>query len=181
MIKKESPEGQVILVLWRTMIGMSGPVSEHYRWMLTGIAAVLAVLIANLKSIQEVVGDVYLKSAVCLLVASVFLASVAYLLSAALKVRAEVTNQLEQILSSPQAQTVMGQIEMDAATFKKEMCQPFFGPLGWLMRRAAETGAADPFSAEKGSIRLIVWQAYAMWISMILAALSLTILVFGLK
>jgi len=181
MISKQSPEGQYLLVLWQTMIGMAGPISEQYRWMLTGIAAVLAVLIANLKSIQEVVWDGYLKASLCLLVTSVFLASVAYLLSSALKFRAEVSKQLEVILSSPEAKAVIAQIQMDPAALRTEMCRPFFGPLRWLMTRAAERGALDPFSLEKGSIRLIAWQTYTMWASMILAALSLAILVFGIR
>jgi hypothetical protein len=181
MITKESPEGQVLLVLWRTMIGMSGAVAEQYRWILTGIAAVLGVLIANLSSIQAVVDDAYLTSALCLLVASVFLAAIAYMLSAALKVRAEVAVQLEQILTSPQGRSVISQIQMEPVFFQKEMCRPFFGPMGWLMRRAAEQGGLDPFSQEKGSIRIIVWQAYAMWVSMILAAVSLTLLAAGLR
>jgi hypothetical protein len=181
MITKESPEGQFLLVLWRTIIGMSSAVADQYRWILTGIAAVLGVIIANLSSIQGVVDDAYLKSAICLLVGSVFLAAIAYMLCAAVKVRSEVAVQLEQILTSPEGRSVISQIQMDPVLFQKEMCRPFFGPMGWLMRTAAKQGGLDPFSQEKGSIRIIVWQAYAMWVSMILAAVSLTLLAAGLQ
>jgi hypothetical protein len=181
MITKESPEGQVLLVLWRTIISMSGAVAEQYRWILTGLAAVLGVIIANLSSIQAVVDDAHLKSAICILVASVFLAAIAYLLSATVKVRGEVAIQLEQILSSPQGRSVVSQIQMESVQFQKEMCRPFFGPLRWLMSRAAREGGLDPFHQEKGSITIIVWQAYAMWVSMILAAVSLALLAAGLR
>jgi hypothetical protein len=147
----------------------------------TGIAAVLAVIIANLQSILEVVSDGHLKTAVSLLVGSVFLASAAYLLSSALKVRNEVANELERILGSPGVKTVLSQIQMDPAAMRAEMCKPFFGPLGWIMKRAAQKGALDPFNMEKGSIRLIVWQAYTMWLSMILAVVALAALVFGIR
>ena len=181
MITKETPEGKVLLVTWRTIIGMSATVSEHYRWIVTGIAAVLAVVIANLKPIQEVVHDGYLKTAVSLLVVSVFLSSVAYMLSLALKVRVEVMDKVEGILTSPAGQSVMADLKVTVPELNAEMCRPFFGPMKWLMLRAAQKSALDPFSAERGSIRLLVWQAYAMWASLLLATLSLALIVLGLR
>lgn len=160
---------------------MAGVVSEQYRWLLTGIAAILGLIVANLHSIQGVVHDAYLKSSVCLLVASVFLASIAYLLSAALKARNDVSNQLEQVLGSAQAQAVMAQMTTEQSELRRQLSSPFFGPMKWIMTRAAENGASDPFAIEKSGIRLIVWQTYAMWISMILASVALAVLVLGIK
>ena len=181
MIEKKSPEGLFLTVCWRTIIGMVAVVSEQYRALLTGIAAILGVIVANLNSIQAVVHDGYLKGSLCILVASVFLAAVAYLLSTALKTRNDVIGQLEQILGSAEAQAAMQGITTEASELRRELCAPFFGPMKWIMAKSAEEGATDPFAIEKGSIRLIVWQAYAMWLAMFLAALALTILVLGLK
>ena len=181
MIQKNSPEGQFLLVVWRTMIGLAGPISEQYRWMLTGIAAILAVIIGNLKSIGDVVESSMLKASIALLVASLLLASVAYLLSVALRMRSETMNQLEAVLGTDAAQNVLSQIQMEPREMNIEMSKPFFGPMGWLMRSAARKGGNDPFFGEKGSIKLIVWQAYAMWGGMILAAVALALLVAGLQ
>jgi hypothetical protein len=181
MIPKTSPEGQFLTVCWRVTLGMAAAVSEQYRWMLTGIAAILGVIVANLDSIQKVVHDAYLATSVCLLVASVFLASIAYMLSTALKLRNEVSGQLEQILGSEKAQQVMAQMTMEQSQLRREMCSPYFGPMKWLMTSAAKKGAADPYAIEKSGIRLIVWQAYAMWLGMILASAALAVLVWGLK
>jgi hypothetical protein len=181
MIEKQTPEGQFLTVCWRTTIGMAGAVSEQYRWLLTGIAAILGLIVANLKSIQGVVDDAYLKSSLCLLVASVFLAAVAYLLSTSLKLRNDVCSQLEQVLGSKEAQAVMQRMTAAQSELQKELCGPFFGPMKWIMAKAAKNGALDPFAIEKSGIRLIVWQAYAMWISMLLAAVALALLVFGIK
>lgn len=181
MIQKETPEGQFLLVVWRTMIGLAGPISEQYRWMLTGIAAMLAVIIGNLNSIQDVVNTSMLKVSISLLVASLLLASVAYLLSMALRVRSETISRLETILGTEGAKNVLSQIKMEPKTLQMEMSKPFFGPLGWLMRSAARKSGNDPFFTEKGSIRMIVWQAYAMWLGMILAAVALALLVGGLQ
>ena len=181
MIEKKSPEGVFLTVCWRTIIGMVGAVSEQYRAMLTGIAAILGVIVANLDSIQAVVHDTYLKNSLCMLVGSVFLAAVAYLLSTALKARNDVSSQLEQILGSAEAQSVMQRMTTEASELRRELCEPFFGPMKWFMAKSAERGASDPFALEKGAIKLIVWQAYAMWVAMFLAALALTILALGLK
>lgn len=181
MIEKQSPEGQFLTICWRSIIGMAGAVSEQYRWLLTGMAAILGLIVANLNSIQAVVSDAYLKSSVCLLVASVFLASIAYLLSSSLKVRNDVSQQLEQVLGSDQAQAIMRGITANPVEMRRELCRPFFGPMKWIMTKATERGASDPFANEKGSIRLIVWQAYAMWVSVLVAAVALTILVLGIK
>lgn len=181
MITKQSPEGQLLTVTWRTMLSMAGPVSEQYRWMLTGLAAILGLMVANLDSIQKVVCDGHLKWSLSLLVVSVVLASVAYLLSTALKARNDVAYQLEEILGSVEAQGVLSQMTADQSEVRRQLCSPFFGPLKWLMVRAAEKGANDPFAMEKGGITLIVWQAYAMWLSILLAAAGLIVLVIGLN
>ena len=181
MITRESPEGRFLVVVWRAMIGMSGTVSEQYRWLLTGIAGVLSVLIANLKSLREVMYDASLKWSLCLLVGSVLFAAAAYLLSAATKAQAEIAAKLDAAVDSPAIKAALDQATLDPVKFREELCRPFFGPLGWIMRRAAEKGARDPFAQEKGSIRLIVLQAYAMWVGIFFAALSLLILVCGIR
>ena len=181
MIQKQSPEGQFLTVCWRTILGMAGPVSEQYRWMLTGIAAILGLMIANLDSIQKVVCEAHLKVSIALLVISAVLASIAFLLSAALKARNDVIYQLEQILGTEQAQSVLAQIKTDQSELREELTKPFFGPMRLIMRRSAEKGANDPFAIEKGGITLLVWQAYAMWLSLALAAVSLIVLVVGLR
>jgi hypothetical protein len=181
MIQKQSPEGQLLTVCWRAILSMAGPVSEQYKWLLTGIAAILGLVVANLESIQKVVHDAHLKSALCLLIASVLLASIAYLLSTMLKARNEVMSTLEQTLGTAQAQAVLSQMKTDQSLLHEELCRPFFGPLKFLMKKAAEKGANDPFAAEKGGIALVVWQAYAMWLSIPLAAVALVVLVLGLR
>lgn len=181
MIPKQSPEGQFLTVCWRTILNMAAPISEQYKWLLTGIAAILGVIVANLESIQRATHDVYLKIALCLLITSVLLAAVAYLLSTMLKARNDVTSQLEQILGTEQAQTLLAQMKLDRSLMRKELCKPFFGPVKFIVNRAAERGANDPFAIEKGGITLVVWQAYAMWLSLPLAAFALIVLVIGLR
>jgi len=163
------------------MISFSGPISEQYKWMLTGIAAIVGVVLANLSSLQAVVSDGYLKSSLSAMVASLFMAAVAFMLSMGLRFRNEVVGQLGQVLGTPEAQSVLEQFTLPAEEVRKEMCRPFFGPLGWIMSSAGKRGANDPYVVETGAIRLIVWQAYAMWVAMILMALALTLVVLGLK
>lgn len=181
MITKESPEGQFLHVIWRTIIGASSAVSEQYKWMLTGIAAVLAVVIGNLEPIQKVIGHSYLKGAIALLAIAVVLAAIGYMMCEAVKMRAAVNARLEQVLSDPQAGTVLGQIRIEQRALLEEVAKPFFGPLGWLMRRGAEKGAADSLHVDKGSIHLIVWQAYVMWAALAAYAFEIFIIILGIK
>ena len=116
-----------------------------------------------------------------MLVVSVLLASIAYLLSTALKVRNEVMYQMEKMLNSVEAQAVLSQMTTEKLELRRQLCKPFFGPMKWMMVRAAEKGANDPFAIEKGGITLMVWQAYAMWLSIVLAAIGLIALVIGLN
>jgi hypothetical protein len=181
MIQKQSPEGQFLTVFWRTILGIAGQVSEQYKSLLTGIAAILGLVVANLATIQKVVCEVHLKIAICLLIASVLLAAIAYLLSTMLKARNDVMTQLEKILGTAQAQALFAQMKLDQSLMRKELCKPFFGPIKFFMNRAAEKGANDPFAVERGGITLAVWQAYAMWLSLPLATIALIVLVIGLK
>lgn len=149
--------------------------------MLTGIAAILGLMVANLDSLQKVVHGAYLKWSLSLLVISVVLASIAYLLSTTLKARNEVIYQLEKALNSMEAQAVLSQMTTEQSEVRRELCEPFFGPMKWFMARAAENGANDQFATEKCGITLMVWQAYAMWLSLALAAVGLITLVIGLS
>ncbi len=181
MITKQSPEGQILTVIWRTMLNMAGPVSEQYQWMLTGLAAILGLMVANLDSIQKVVYHGHLKWSLSLLVISVVLASIAYLMSTALKARNDIMYQLEHVLLSPEVQAVWSQVTTEHSEIRRQLCKPFFGPMKWIMVRSGEKGAKDPFATEKGGITLIVCQAYAMWLSILSAAAGLIILVIGLN
>jgi hypothetical protein len=89
--------------------------------------------------------------------------------------------QLEQILGSEEGRAVLSKMRMDQLEFQRQLSMPFFGPMKWIMVRSSKKGANDPFAIEKGSITLIVWQAYAMWLSILLAAVGLIVLVIGLN
>jgi hypothetical protein len=181
MIEKQSPEGQFLTVTWRTILGMAGPISEQYKWLLTGIAGILGVVVANIESMQKSVSSTCLKIALCMLIASVLLAAIAYLLSTMLNARNDVVAKLENIFGTAEAQVLISQMSIEQSQLREELCKPFFGPMKFLMKRAAERGATDQFSAEKGGITLVVLQAYAMWLSLPLAAAALIFLVAGLK
>ena len=177
MITKQSPEGQLLSAIWRTLLSMAGRVSDQYRWMLTGLAAMLALLVTNLDSIQKVVSVGHLKLALVMLILSVALASVAYMLSTALIARNEVMLKLESVLGAMQGQA---QVAMANPELRQEFCQSFVGPMRWILVRSMNKGANDPFASERGSIKLVVCQAYAMWLSVVLAVAGLIALVLGL-
>ena len=105
MIKKESPEGQIFLVLWRSILDMAGPISEYYRWILTGVTAILALIVANLNSLLQAVEKGYLKAAIILLVVSISFGFISYVLSVSVKLRVEISKRLEPVLGSPEAKT----------------------------------------------------------------------------
>lgn len=180
MITKHSPEGQLLSATWRTMLGMAGPVSEQFRWILTGQAAIIGLMVANLDSLQKVVSPGHLRWSLGLLVISLVLASFAYLLSVSLRARHDVMAQFERLLGSPEGREVLSRMTMEQADFLRQFSAPLFGPLKWFMLRSARNGAKDPFAVEKGGISLMVWQAYAMWLSVALAAAGLFSLVAGL-
>ncbi|MBI4791383.1 MAG: hypothetical protein HY789_01265 [Deltaproteobacteria bacterium] len=181
MIKKESPEGQIFLVLWRSILDMAGPIAEYYRWILTGVTAILALIVANLNSLLQAVEKGYLKAAIILLVASILFGLISYVLSVCVKLRVEISKRLEPVLGSPEAKSVIAQIQLEKEEFIAEMRRPFVWPIDRLMQRAAEKGSEDNMSSEKGSIKLFCWQAYAMWCCLFFAASSLFVLAIGMK
>jgi hypothetical protein len=70
---------------------------------------------------------------------------------------------------------------VESKEFQKELSNPFFGPIGWLMRNAAKKGAKDPLYGDKRSLGLFVCQAYSMWISLILAGFAFLTLALSIK
>jgi hypothetical protein len=174
-----SPEGKVLQIVWRCMIGMAAEVSEMYRWVLTGIAAAIALVLANLSSIESVIGPMSLRVTMALLTISFASAALAFILSQALKLQNEMIQRIVPILQSGQCQELFTRFSLTPREFVDELCKPFSGPLGWIVRRSGEKGINDELAKEKAGIALIVWQAYAMWLSLLFAAAALIAVVVG--
>src|SRR3569623_1017507 len=100
MIQKNSPEGQFLTIIWRSMMSHAPAVSEQYKWILTGTAAILGVVVGNLKSIEEVVGAPFFSISLCSLVGSLFMAAVAYMLSMSSSFKYDAAVKFEEKLHS---------------------------------------------------------------------------------
>lgn len=141
----------------------------------------LTLIIVNLDSIKSVMYGGFLRYSIITLIVAIFFATIAYLLSMAVKIRNDVSQQLEGILHTPLGLDTMSKMEMNQEEFKKELSSPFFGPIAWIFKRSYDKGIKDELNNEKGGLKLVMFQSYSMWVSILLSSTAFILIAVGIK
>ena len=145
-------------IAWRSTISLSGPMDQATTWSLTGIAAILGLLISNLDSVSKLVTPDGLRWCLWLFTGSLVAGALSKQLGMAVVSGVEMLQKFEGLLQSPQGQELMNAIEAPASQLVNEMAQPFWWPLSALMRKGGELGMRDYLSSDKRMVRLFCWQ-----------------------
>jgi len=174
--ERNSPEGQWLRARWNLILGMTPLSVDYTKWMATGIAAIVAVILANLDSITKQVYPVYFKWGTSLLIISLMTASLACLLSLSLSAGVKARKKAEKL--EQQNDTESAVITTDTLNALK---QPFWGFLRWVINRSIKKAIDDPFYAEKSSIFMTCIVSLLILGTVAFATIGLILLVVGLN
>jgi hypothetical protein len=180
-INRYSPEGQFLKFIWNTTASIAEPVADLYKWTLSGIAAILALVIANIDSVASSIASANLKWGIIGLVLSLLLGVFAHNLAVAVKFRRELGEHIDTTLTTEEGVEVIKRMECDPRILIEHLSAPYFGPLKWLTKRAGEKGLADQLSSEKGTITLMCTQVYIGFCHYLLGAIGIIVLASGVE
>lgn len=179
--KPLQPEHVFKKVIWRGTLALGESIEQFTTWTITGIAAIVALLVSNLDSISQTVSAGGLRGALILFTVSLLAAVTSKQIGMAVANGLKTISQVEHLLNSEQGQRLMNRMSTDPRQLVQELAEPFLWPLSTLTRRAGKRGLSDYLSTDKRFIRLLCIQIYINALHGILATAALLTLALSIR
>ena len=150
-------------------------------WLLTGVAAMLGLILANAESVAKIISSGALRWGIVLLTISMLAGVIAKQFGIAIRNAMALTVALYAELLSPDGQAIVESISANPSKIVQKMSEPFLWPLKGIMLKAAQAGSDDYLHTEKRCIRMLCWQMYSSAIQGVTAAIGILFLSFGIQ
>jgi len=174
-IERDSPEGRCLRSLWDGLLMMAPEGVTYTKWIVTGIAGMVAVILARLDSITQHVSPTCFKWGTSILVVSLLTGSIACLVSLSLSAGVKARKRLEM---EPEQRDADAPVMTPALL--SEFKEPFWGILRWTVERSLRKATVDPLYSEKNQISLVCLATVLIFSTVALAAVGLIVLTVGL-
>ncbi|WP_339672026.1 hypothetical protein [Dasania marina] len=159
--------------VWRQSISVGESMERFTTWTITGCAALVALTISNLESINTIVSLSSLKLSVMLFVVSLLFGVVSKMLGMALQSGIRLLNDMESQLHSEAGKSIMDSMDIESKQLINDLASPYWWPLSTLMRKSGETGIKDYLSSDKRFVKLFCLQLYTNLFHIVFAALAI--------
>ncbi|WP_269537183.1 hypothetical protein [Cerasicoccus fimbriatus] len=176
-IQKNSHEGQLLSFFWITIAKNNTSIEGYTKWTLSGVAAMIAIILSNTPAIIELAGTASLKWSISLLVFSLMFGFGAHISCLSIGARVRSLESIQAGLQSQQGQISLNNISISPQELGEELISPFWGPLKSTMKKNYLKGLSDPFLSEKGMINVFCIQVYLTFLHLLIAAIALFVLV----
>lgn len=175
------PEQRLLRVIYVSTLTTTGAIEDFSVWCITGIAAILGLLVANINSVSNIISKSGLKWGIALLTVSMLAGALAKQLGFAIRCGVALLEALYTEIASPEGTAALEGVTDSPEEFQRHMTEPFLWPIKGIMIRAAKRGAKDPVLGEKRFVRMLCIQIYASYVQIVCAASGLLFLGFGIK
>ena len=176
-----TPLQKFLRYLYLHTLSAAGVSAKQAKWVVTGTAAILGVIVANLAAIHEVVSSWALKFGILFLTLSMLLGVLVVLMAIAIKHAVLVTEALYKKFAEPEGKASVEGVTAEPAEVIEAMVEPYYGPLKAYLRSSAYRGTKDFLASEKKNITMMCTVAYLSIIQGVLGAIGLIIIVIGIK
>lgn len=123
---------------------MTEPVEEFSTWLLTGTAAILALVVANISSITQVISEFGLRWGLALLTISMVAGVIVKQFGIMIRKGVALVEAIYAEFQTPAGAEAFQKTQMNSDTLAKELAAPFFWPFKRMMEKSAHMGAKDP-------------------------------------
>lgn len=175
------PEDRFLRIIFVGSLSAAGPLEEFATWCITGVAAILALLIANLGTVSKVISESGLRWGIVFLALSMLAGAAAKQFGVGIRNGVALLEALYAEFAKEDARATLAGMTAAQEEIQKKMAAPFLWPLKGIMLRAARRGASDYLSGERRFIRMPCVQMYASFIQSMSAAAGLLFLAFGIR
>ena len=175
------PEERFIRVVFLGILAAAGTMAEFAKWCVSGTAAILALLIANLGSVSIIISSLSLKWGMILLSISMLTGVFVTQLGTGIRMGVEMIESLYAELAKPEAQAAMAGSRLPPEEMRKKLLEPFLWPLSILIARTAKKAQTDSIAGEKRYVRMFCILIYGSLVQTISAIAGLVVLACGIK
>jgi len=175
-----SPEEIFKKVSWRSVISSSNAMEKWVTWTLTGTAAIIALFVANLSSVSEIVSQSGIQWSLFLLALSLISGGVAKQVGMAVQSGLHTMREIEALLGSEEGQDLMDGMEIEPEKLIDDLAEPFWWPLSVSIKNAGKRGLKDYLAGDKRIVKLFCIQLYATNTHAILIAAAIIVVAFSL-
>jgi hypothetical protein len=176
-----NPEQRFLRLMYVAVCASAKPAGKQLKWIVTGNAAILGLLIANIGTVSTAMYPGNLRWGIIILVVSLLIGIVSLALAVAVTSSVEVVDALYNELESNSSEVMLDSVTTPPEQMNEQMYAAFVGPLKWFMRRSVNRKKGDLLGGEKESVRWLCWFVYAAAIQNVLAAIGIIILAWGIK
>ncbi len=163
-------------IVWRSTLELGTSLEQFTTWTLTGIAAIIALFISNLDSVNKIISLSGIRWALILFATSLLSGVISKQIGMAVKNGVSSLDKMEALLNSEEGQNLMGNMKIDPKQLVKEIAIPFLWPLSKAIHKGGQKGLTDNLAADKRFVKLFCFQLFFNWIHAVLAALGLIVL-----
>lgn len=170
---------------WLTLLDSADEIEKLATWILTGVAATVALLIANASSVLQLVSNSSFKMGIVLFLASIACGLVAKERGISIRVGNALLKQMYSELISEEGRAMlaaMRQEQLPATCVADKFAQPFLWPISAVVRKGAMRGSqGNPLNSEHRLVRRWCWMTFAAFAQSIFAVLAIGALILGMK
>lgn len=177
--KPLSPEHVFKKIVWRSTLTVGSVLEQATTWTITGVAAILALLISHIDAINKIIPLASLRVGMVLFTLSLLVAIVSRQFGMAIANGLKTLCELENVLHSDDGLRLVRDLKVDVRQLIRELAEPFWWPLSTVFRNAGEKGLSDYLTAEKRLIRFLNWQVCLNALHWLLAGAALLVLAFS--
>ena len=175
------PFDRFLRVLYLGNLSMAEPIEEFATWCITGVAAIVALMLANLEAISKIVGDSSLRWGIVLLTTSILFGVVAKQLGIGIRKGIGLLESLYAELSTPEGQAAIAESDVKPEDVPAKIAEPYLWPLKRVMLSSAKKGSSDAIAGEKRFVRLLCVQMYASFLQGLCGISGILTLALGIK
>ncbi|VUD69056.1 hypothetical protein TDB9533_04420 [Thalassocella blandensis] len=177
-IKHLDPDQNRQRLAFNSAFGMSKPMGEFSKWLLTGEAALIAVVLVNLKDVSEILCEANLKWALYVLTVSILAGTIVKLLGVAVEAGVAALASAREIIDSDEGSTNFKNSKLTNEELRAEISKAYLWPLSGLISKQKSN---DQLFGEKRFVKFVCIQIYAANIQYITGFIGLVILTIGIR
>jgi hypothetical protein len=177
-IKHLDPDQNLQRLAYKSAFGMTKPMGEFSKWLLTGEAALIAVILVNFKDVSEILCESYLKWALYIFAVSILAGAIVKLLSVAVEAGVTSIDSMRETIDSDEGAANFKNRKLTQEDLRMEISKAYLWPLSALISKQK---SEDQLFGEKRFVKFVCIQIYAANIQYITGFSGLLILAVGIK
>ena len=170
------PEHIFKRVIWRSTLGIGIAMEQFTTWTITGIAAIVALFIANLDAVSEIASLEGIRWSLILFSVSILSGALSKQFGMAAQSGIKTMAEIQALLSSDAGQELMDEMETEPQQMIDEIAAAFVWPLNSVYRNAGIRGLHDYLAGDKTMVRFFCYQLYLNLFHGFVALLALVVL-----